>query len=155
VLLAFYDYPAEHCVHIRTTNPIESVFATVRLRHDKTKGNGSRAACLAMVYKADGGGIKGLALVERFAAAGRCHQGDGLHRRHPGEARRTENSPNTTLDDTPGQIAEPPDHVHLGPIGTEDVLAGRRPGARSEPEVARLGVADRVRSRAEPFEEAR
>jgi transposase-like protein len=51
VLLAFYDYPAEHWLHIRTTNPIESVFATVRLRHDKTKGNGSRAACLAMVYK--------------------------------------------------------------------------------------------------------
>ena len=38
-------------LHIRTTNPIENVFATVRLRHDKTKGNGSRAACLAMVYK--------------------------------------------------------------------------------------------------------
>jgi transposase-like protein len=51
VLLAFYDFPAEHWVHIRTTNPIESVFATVRLRHDKTKGNGSRSACLAMVYK--------------------------------------------------------------------------------------------------------
>jgi putative transposase len=51
VLLAFYDYPAEPWVHIRTTNPIESVFATVRLRHAKTKGNGSRAACLAMVYK--------------------------------------------------------------------------------------------------------
>jgi putative transposase len=51
VLLAFYDYPAEHWVHIRTTNPIESVFATVRLRHDKTKGNGSRSACLAMVFK--------------------------------------------------------------------------------------------------------
>jgi transposase-like protein len=51
VLLTFYDYPAEHWVHIRTTNPIESVFSTVRLRHDKTKGNGSRAACLAMVYK--------------------------------------------------------------------------------------------------------
>jgi putative transposase len=51
VLLTFYEFPAEHWVHIRTTNPIESVFATVRLRHDKTKGNGSRAACLAMVYK--------------------------------------------------------------------------------------------------------
>jgi putative transposase len=51
VLLSFYDFPAEHWVHIRTTNPIESVFATVRLRHDKTKGNGSRAACLAMVFK--------------------------------------------------------------------------------------------------------
>ena len=51
VLLAFYDFPAEHWVHIRTTNPIESVFATVRLRHDKTKGNGSRSACLTMVFK--------------------------------------------------------------------------------------------------------
>jgi putative transposase len=50
-LLTFYDFPAEHWVHIRTTNPIESTFATVRLRHDKTKGNGSRGACLAMVYK--------------------------------------------------------------------------------------------------------
>ena len=50
-LLAFYDYPAEHWVHIRTTNPIESVFSTVRLRHGKTKGSGSRAACLTMVFK--------------------------------------------------------------------------------------------------------
>ena len=50
-LLAFYDFPAEHWQHIRTTNPIESTFATVRLRTRKTKGSGSRAACLAMVYK--------------------------------------------------------------------------------------------------------
>src|SRR3954453_16072854 len=51
VLLSFYDFPAEHWVHIRTTNPIESVFATVRLRHDKTKGSGTRTACLTMVFK--------------------------------------------------------------------------------------------------------
>src|SRR5512135_1634070 len=51
VLLTFYDFPAEHWTHIRTTNPIESVFSTVRLRHDKTKGSGSRVACLTMVYK--------------------------------------------------------------------------------------------------------
>jgi len=51
VLLTFYDFPAEHWAHIRTTNPIESVFATVRLRHRKTKGSGSRVACLAMVFK--------------------------------------------------------------------------------------------------------
>jgi putative transposase len=50
-LLVFYDFPAEHWRHIRTTNPIESTFATVRLRTAKTKGSGSRAACLAMVYK--------------------------------------------------------------------------------------------------------
>lgn len=51
VLLAFYDFPAEHWVHLRTTNPIESTFATVRLRTDKTKGSGSRIACLTMVFK--------------------------------------------------------------------------------------------------------
>jgi transposase-like protein len=51
VLLTFYAFPAEHWIHIRTTNPIESVFATVRLRHDKTKGSGSRSACLTMVFK--------------------------------------------------------------------------------------------------------
>jgi putative transposase len=51
VLLTFYDFPAEHWRHIRVTNPIESTFATVRLRHDKTKESGSRVACLTMVYK--------------------------------------------------------------------------------------------------------
>ena len=50
-LLAFYDFPAEHWKHLRTTNPIESTFATIRLRHRRTKGNGSRQACLTMVYK--------------------------------------------------------------------------------------------------------
>jgi putative transposase len=50
-LLAFYDFPAEHWRHIRTTNPIESTFATVRLRTTKTKGSGSRTACLTMVFK--------------------------------------------------------------------------------------------------------
>lgn len=51
VLLTFYDFPAEHWVHLRTTNPIESLFATVRLRTRKTKGCGSRIATLTMVYK--------------------------------------------------------------------------------------------------------
>jgi putative transposase len=51
VLLAFYDYPAEHWVHLRTTNPIESTFATVRLRQPVTKGPGSRAAGTAMAFK--------------------------------------------------------------------------------------------------------
>jgi transposase-like protein len=50
-LLAFYDYPAEHWVHWRTTNPIESTFATVRHRTKVTKGPGSRAAGLAMAFK--------------------------------------------------------------------------------------------------------
>ncbi len=51
VLLAFYDYPAEHWIHLRTTNPIESTFATVRLRTKVTRGAGSRAAALAMTFK--------------------------------------------------------------------------------------------------------
>jgi transposase-like protein len=51
VLLTFYDFPAEHWQHLRTTNPIESTFATVRLRTHRTKGCGSRIACLTMVFK--------------------------------------------------------------------------------------------------------
>ena len=50
-LLAFYDFPAEHWVHLRTTNPIESTFATVRNRSKITKGPGSRAAGIAMAFK--------------------------------------------------------------------------------------------------------
>ena len=50
-LLAFYHFPAEQWAHLRTTNPIESTFATVRLRTYKTKGAGSVDACLAMVLK--------------------------------------------------------------------------------------------------------
>jgi putative transposase len=51
VLLAFFDFPAEHWIHLKTTNPIESTFATVRLRTKVTKGPGSRAAGLAMAFK--------------------------------------------------------------------------------------------------------
>ncbi len=50
-LLAFYDFPAEHWQHLRTSNPIESTFATVRLRTYRTKGPGSREAGLAMAFK--------------------------------------------------------------------------------------------------------
>lgn len=51
MLLAFHDFPAEDLVRIRMTKPTESVTASARLRHDKTRGNGSRAACLTMVFK--------------------------------------------------------------------------------------------------------
>ena len=50
-LLTFYDFPAEHWKHLRTTNPIESTFATVRLRTIKTKGCLSRTTALTMVFK--------------------------------------------------------------------------------------------------------
>ena len=51
VLLTLYDFLAEHWAHLRTTNPIESTFATIRLRHRRTKGSGSRRASLAMIFK--------------------------------------------------------------------------------------------------------
>ncbi len=50
-LLAYYDFPAEHWRHLRTTNPVESAFATVRARTDITKGPGSREAGVAMIFK--------------------------------------------------------------------------------------------------------
>ena len=51
VWLTFYDFPAEHWVHIRTTNPVESTFATVRLRTGKTRGCLSRDTAFTMVFK--------------------------------------------------------------------------------------------------------
>jgi len=51
VLFTFYDFPAEHWRHLRTTNPIESTFATVRHRHRQTKGCGTRVATLALVFQ--------------------------------------------------------------------------------------------------------
>jgi putative transposase len=67
LLLTFYDYPTEHWVHLRTTNPIESTFAPVRARTDITKGPGSRQAGLAMIFK----------LIE--AAEGRWRRLNGHH----------------------------------------------------------------------------
>jgi putative transposase len=66
-LLAFYEFPAEHWRHLRTTNPIESAFAPVRARTDLTKGPGSREAGVAMIYK----------LLE--AAEGRWRRINGAH----------------------------------------------------------------------------
>ena len=50
-MLTFYRFPAEHWSHLRTTNSIESTFSTVRVRTNKTKGSGSRTACMTMVFK--------------------------------------------------------------------------------------------------------
>jgi putative transposase len=50
-LLAFYEFPAEHWIHLRTTNPIESAFATIRHRTDRTKGCVSRSTLLGLVYR--------------------------------------------------------------------------------------------------------
>ena len=65
VLMTFYDFPAEHWKHLRTTNPIESTFATIRLRHRRTKGCGTRRASLAMMFKLAQSAQKKMAQTER------------------------------------------------------------------------------------------
>ena len=102
VLLAFYDFPAEHWGHLRTTNPIESTFATIRLRHRKTKGNGTRRASLAMMFKLAQSASKKwrrLRSYEKiaFVIEGRSFK-DGILQESA--ARRT--SQNTTIDNTSG-----------------------------------------------------
>ncbi|MBS4168315.1 hypothetical protein PARA125_000949 [Parachlamydia sp. AcF125] len=64
-LFSFYDFPGIHWQHIRTTNPIESTFATIRHRTRQTKGCGSRTATLAMVYKAILRSTKTMAKIKR------------------------------------------------------------------------------------------
>ncbi|MFI8352584.1 IS256 family transposase [Streptomyces cyaneofuscatus] len=89
VLLEFYDYPAEHWIHLRTTNPIESTFATVRLPTKVTKGAGSRAAALAMVFKliesaqARWRAVNGAHLVPLVRAGARFERGQLVERREP------------------------------------------------------------------------
>ena len=70
VLLTFYDFPAGHWRHLRTTNPpIESTFATVTQRHRRIKGNGTRQACLTMVFK----------LMQSARSAGGCSTGPSCY----------------------------------------------------------------------------
>lgn len=59
VLLTLYDFPAENWCHIRATNSIQSTFATIRLRHRKTKNNGSAKASLVMIFKLAQSAAKG------------------------------------------------------------------------------------------------
>jgi transposase-like protein len=91
-LLAFFDFPAEHWIHLKTTNPIESTFATVRLRTKVTKGSGSKAAGLAMAYKlieaaqARWRGVNGPHLVALVRAGSRFRNGVLVERHHDIEA---------------------------------------------------------------------
>jgi len=107
-LLAFFDFPAEHWVHLKTSNPIESTFATVRLRIKVIKGPGSRAAGLAMVFKLIEAGSERWRYVNG-PAPGRPRPGRGKVRE--GTARRAarrgrdkgrrvinQDTPSTTLD---------------------------------------------------------
>lgn len=86
-LFTFYDFPAEHWIHLRTTNPIESTFATVRHRSRQTKGCGSRIATLTMVYKltklAEKGWIRlrGFALLPKVIAGVKFKDGEEVKER--------------------------------------------------------------------------
>ena len=92
VLLAFYDFPDEHWLHLRTTNPIESTFSTVRLRTRVTRGAGSRKAALAMAYKlldaAQDGGVasRGAELVPLVRAGATFIDGKLQERRAANES---------------------------------------------------------------------
>ena len=91
-LLCFFDFPAEHWIHLKTTNPIESTFATVRLRTKVTKGPGSRAAGLAMAFKlieaaqARWRAVNGPHLVALVRAGATFHNGVLVERRDDIEA---------------------------------------------------------------------
>jgi putative transposase len=101
VLLAFYDYPAEHWIHLRTTNPIESTFATVRLRQRITKGRGSSAAGVAMAFKliesaqARWRAVNARHLVASSAPAPRSKRGNSSN--DPTNQRMTSKSHNTPI----------------------------------------------------------
>ena len=103
VLLAFYDFPAEHWKHIRTTNPIESTFATVRLRTTKTKGCLSRMTALTMVFK----------LCHLCDRAPQDHQDQGLplahDRAHHGLQAMVPKPASPTFDNSGQQEVAPPE----------------------------------------------
>ena len=88
-LLAFYDFPAEHWDHLRTSNPIESVFATVRHRTVRTKGSLSSNTARLMVFKLVMAAAKILATIERTKSVAETHrrcQVPGRNRGHRNEA---------------------------------------------------------------------
>jgi hypothetical protein len=103
---ACYDYPAEHWIHLRTTNPIESTFATVRLRQRVTKGPGSRAVGVAMAFK----------LIESAQTGGGPSTDPTSSRRSvPARYSRTASSSNDPTNQTVG-ISKSRDTPILSPI---------------------------------------
>jgi hypothetical protein len=109
-LLAFYDYPAERWVHLRTTNPIDATFATVRHRTKVTKGPGSRAAGLAMAFK----------LIEAAQTAG-VSSTLPAPSLWPGQAR------SSATASSPGRKSRPHDRLGRGVRPAADKQQPRRP----------------------------
>ena len=81
-LLAFYDFPAEHWDHLRTSNPIESVFATVRHRTVRTKGALSQKTVKMIGLHAHPGGVENLAQIERRKSVASAHRKRQIRRWH-------------------------------------------------------------------------
>lgn len=100
VLLTFFDFPAEKWCHIRTTNPIESTFATIRLRHRKTKSNGSAKAILTMMFKLAQSAAKGWRKLRGHHHIPELIRGvklvDGVNENHINEE-DNQTSPNRTI----------------------------------------------------------
>ena len=102
VLLTFYDFPAEHWKHVRTTNPIESTFATVRLRTYRTKGCLSRKTAMAMVLQTMPVRSEKMEKTRWIEPSRRDHSRRQIRRwRTPGSRRRMI-SPYTTFDNSSG-----------------------------------------------------
>ena len=111
--------PAEHWRHLRTTNPIESTFATVRLR---TKGAGSRMACLTMAFKLAQSAERKWRKLNGYKLLGdvrRCARG---HRASPSETRESAPDPLTTAACSPLGIGE---HRHASARRSQAALTGK------------------------------
>ena len=93
-LLAFYDFPAEHWVHLRTTNPIESAFATIRHRTDRAKGCVTRATMLAFMFKLAMSAEQSFRKLKGFAHLAKVIAGvrfvDGIEKIGTGKTRHAE-----------------------------------------------------------------
>ena len=105
-LLAFYDFPAEHWIHLRTTNPIESAFSTIRLRHRRTKGSGSRKASLMMMFKLAQSASRRWRRLGWPSPTCSCSQRKNLHRRSHAERRLIQTLRTQLLTIAPGGSAK-------------------------------------------------
>ena len=112
-LLNFYDFPAEHRNHIRTRNPIESTFASVRLRTAKTRGCGSRASILSMVFKLSKSAeqrwlkLRGAEMIAKVITGVQFKDGIEVTGVGSSKSRRLITSPYTTFDNNSNAVGSP------------------------------------------------
>jgi transposase-like protein len=112
-LTAFFDFPAEHWRHLRTTNPIESSFATVKLRTRVTKGAGSKKAALAMGLQAARRRTRALAQAQRPRAGRRRTRRRQVQGRHPSQRRQHQQQPDDRREGRRLSVLTPRHPQHL------------------------------------------